>query len=71
MDSTAHSILDAALRLSDTERAAIAKSLLDSLAQDAEELEDEALGEELDRRLAEFKRGEGKTIAWSELRSQR
>jgi putative addiction module component (TIGR02574 family) len=68
---TSAGVVDAALQLSEPERAQVVQRLLDSLSPDAETLVDDAWGAELDRRLVEFQTGEADAVSWRELREQR
>ena len=68
MDPNAQTVLDAALELPDDDRAAIAQTLLATLAPDVDEIDDEALLAELDRRSEEGRRDPSATVSWDELR---
>ena len=70
MNRTSQSIVDAALQLTEPERAEVVQELLDSLSPDAERLMDDAWAAELDRRVAAFERGEADAVPWSELKGQ-
>lgn len=71
MNASTSKVLDAALALSEQERAEIACELLESLSPEGDDLLDDAGSQELDRRLAELRRGEGDTVPWSELKRER
>ncbi len=68
MSDTSQDILDAALKLSATERADVVQGLLDSLSPEAEALLDDAWATELEKRLEEFERGEADAVPWSQLK---
>jgi putative addiction module component (TIGR02574 family) len=68
MAPDAQEILDAALKLSDQEKAAIAASLIESLDPDYDEGCDEAWAAEIAKRMREVDSGQVKTIPWSEAR---
>jgi putative addiction module component (TIGR02574 family) len=68
MATDAQEILDAALKLSDQEKAAIAASLIESLDPDYDEGCDEAWAAEIAKRMREVDSGQVKTIPWSEAR---
>ena len=68
MDPKARTVLDAALDLPEGDRAAIAQSLLATLSPDVDEMDDEELLAELDRRSEEARRDPSATISWEELR---
>ncbi len=70
MDPKARTVLDAALELPEDDRAAIAQTLLATLAPDVEEMDDEELLEELERRSEEARRDPSATISWEELRHE-
>jgi len=68
---TSESVVEAALKLPEPERAQVVQELLDSLSPDAETHLDDAWAAELDRRLAEFQKDGGDGVSWSELREQK
>jgi putative addiction module component (TIGR02574 family) len=68
MDPKTRTVLDAALALPEDDRAAIAHTLLATLAPDVEEIDDEAFLAELERRSEEARRDPSATISWEELR---
>ena len=70
MNPTSQSIVEAALRLPELERARVVQDLLDSLSPDAERLMDDAWAAELDRRVAAFERGDADAVPWSQLKEQ-
>lgn len=70
MSDSPQGIVEAALRLSEAERARVIQQLIDSLSPDAEQLIDDVWEEELDRRWAEFQSGNGDPVPWSILRNQ-
>ncbi len=61
-------VFQAALRLPEVERALLAEQLLDSLGPESEELTEDELAAELDRRRAEVDQGIVKPIPWSQVR---
>lgn len=71
MNTSTSDTLDAALALSEQERAEIACELLETLSSERDDLLDDAWSQELDRRLAELRRREGDTVPWSELKRER
>jgi len=68
MDSKCRAVLDAALALTETDRAAIAQELLATLAPDTDSAADEELADELERRLDEALNDPAATMSWSELK---
>jgi putative addiction module component (TIGR02574 family) len=73
MSDSAKSILEAALKLSETERAELADALMESLPPDEDliELTEEKFAAELDRRLADHDRDPSSAIPWSELKDMK
>jgi putative addiction module component (TIGR02574 family) len=70
METTGQDIIDAAMRLSEPQRAHVVQELLDSLSPQAENLLDDVWAEELERRLAEFLQDETTAIPWAQLKSE-
>lgn len=70
MSTTAQTILDAALSLTDAERVELICRLAETLPTEDQEFWDKDFAAELDRRADEVERGIVKTIPWSELRDQ-
>ena len=68
MAAHAQEILDAALKLNDQEKAAIAASLIESLDPDYDEGCDEAWAGEIAKRMRDLDSGQVKTVPWSEAR---
>jgi putative addiction module component (TIGR02574 family) len=68
MAPDAQEILDAALKLNDQEKAAIAASLIESLDPNYDEGCDEAWAHEIAKRMRDLDSGQVKTIPWSEAR---
>ena len=68
MAPDAQEILDAALKLNDQEKAAIAASLIESLDPDYDDGCDEAWAVETAKRMRELDSGQVKTVPWSEAR---
>ena len=71
MDSKCRNVLDAALELSESDRAIIAETLLATLSPEVPELWDDELAAELDRRLEDSRNDPSATVSWSELRDER
>ncbi len=63
-------IIDAALALPEAERALLAERLLESLAPETEDLTDDDLFAELERRRAEFEQDPSTGVPWSEVKRQ-
>lgn len=70
MNPASQDIVEAALRLTELERAQVVQNLLDSLSPDAEQLMDDAWVAELDRRVAAFERGDADAVPWSQVKEQ-
>ena len=70
MNPTSQGIIEAALELSELERAEVVQELLDSLSPDGKRLMGDAWAPELDRRVAAFQQGHADAVPWSELREQ-
>ena len=68
MSSDPQAILAAALALPVPDRAMIAERLLESLPLSTDDLDDDALIAELERRRAEHERDPSVVIPWSEFR---
>ena len=64
----ANELLKKALELPETERAALAGSLLDSLEITSDSSVEEAWNDEIARRLREIDSGKVKTVSWAEVR---
>ena len=71
MSAKTRAILDAALALPDSERAKIAERLLESLRLTTDDMDDEALTKELDRRRAEYERDPSVALPWSKVKNMR
>lgn len=68
MTEAAQHLLDQALKLSDEERASLARSLISSRSEEVSEEEaDCAWGEEIRRRLARIESGEVQTVPWEDV----
>lgn len=61
-------LFEAALALPDAERALLVERLLETLSAASDDLTDEELFAELERRRAEVEQGLVKPIPWSEVR---
>lgn len=68
---TSQGVVEAALQLPEPERAQVVQELLDSLSPDAETHVDDAWAAELDRRLAEFQKGDVDAVPWAELKEEK
>jgi putative addiction module component (TIGR02574 family) len=68
MSPESQSLLDAALTLPEAERALLAQRLAETLSPDADELADEELFAELERRRTEVEKGQVRPIPWTEFR---
>ncbi len=68
MSDESQQIFDAALGLPEAERALLASRLLESLEPELEELTEDELAAELDRRRAEIDQGIVTPIPWSQVR---
>lgn len=68
MDSRVRAVLDSALALSEADRAEVARELLSSLSPEWDEVTEDELVAELDRRREEALRDPDATIPWSEVR---
>jgi len=70
METTRQALLEAALRLPEAERVLLVNQLLESLSPETEDPADDALAEELDRRLAEYRQDPSSAVPWSEVKRQ-
>ncbi len=70
MTSTAKSLLDEALNLSDKERAEIAGALLESLDLPFDSEVEEAWRLEVEKRVAQLDAGEVTAVPWSMVRDE-
>ncbi len=68
MSDQTQAVLDAALALSVTERELLVRRLLESLPSAVDEMNDEELEAELDRRWEEYQRDPSAGIPWSEIK---
>jgi putative addiction module component (TIGR02574 family) len=68
MTAQTQAVLAAALVLPEAERALLVERLLETLSPESEELTDDELFAELERRRAEIEQGVVKPIPWSEVR---
>ena len=67
MTNQTQSVFDSALALSESERAILVERLLETLSPEGEDVSDEELFSELERRSAEVDQGVVKPIPWSEF----
>ena len=70
MNPTRQSILEAALRLPDHDRAALVEALIDSLSPNDKVTDDDSLAAELEARWADFEHSAEGTLSWDELKNQ-
>lgn len=70
MSPTLQSLLDAALKLPQNERASLAGHLLDSLDRASDEGVTAAWDKEVARRVAELDAGTAKLVPWSQVREE-
>lgn len=68
MSSQANTLYEAALRLTDAERAELAARLMESIDPAVEESWDEAWNAEIAKRIEELDSGKTKSIPWAEAR---
>ncbi len=71
MSISSKGVVKAALQLPEPERAQVVQELLNSLSPDAEQLIDDAWAAELDRRVAEFNKGDVDSVTWEELKEEK
>jgi len=71
MSAKSRAVLNAALALPDSDRAKIAERLLESLRLTTDDMDDDALTKELDRRRAEYLRDPSVAQPWSKVKSMR
>ncbi len=71
METTRQALLEAALRLPETERVLLVNELLESLSPETEDPADDALADELNRRLEEYRRDPTAAVPWTEARRSR
>ena len=67
MNTESHNLLEQALALPDTDRAALAASLIRSLDTEIDPDADELWDEEIKRRLGEIKSGEVELVPWEQM----
>jgi putative addiction module component (TIGR02574 family) len=70
MNAQTQRILDEVLALPDAERALVLERLLESTSQEEEEMTDDELFAELERRHAEFQQDPSVAIPWSKLQKE-
>ncbi len=63
-------ILGAVMALQDEERFHLVERLLEEFSPESDELTDDQLATELERRRADFERGTADEVPWSELRDE-
>jgi len=69
MTRAVEQLYEQASQLPEEDRAELAGRLLDSIEDPPDEGVEEAWAAEIERRMAEYRTGRVKTIAWSELRA--
>ena len=67
MTPQTQAIFDAVLALPEAERALLVERLLETLSEEGDEISDEEMVAELDRRRAEMADGSDPGVPWSEL----
>jgi len=67
MNSQSQEVLQSALKLSESDRAEIAASLIESLDAEEDEDSDALWAVEIERRLGAIDRGEVKTVPWDDV----
>jgi putative addiction module component (TIGR02574 family) len=70
MDKSRESLLAAAIALPESERVEFVERMLETLSPAMNEVSDEALAAELERRAADVANGTAGLIPWSALRSE-
>jgi putative addiction module component (TIGR02574 family) len=70
MDRNATDVLEAALALPEADRVRLVEELLATLPRENEELTDDELEVELERRYAEYQRDPSVAIPWSAIKRQ-
>lgn len=71
MTAQTQSLLDAALTLPESERALLVDRLLRTLPPPDEEVSDDELEAELEKRFEEYRRDPGSAISWSEVKRRK
>jgi putative addiction module component (TIGR02574 family) len=70
MTQQALELLQKALTLSEEERTALVRSLIESLEEVADPGAERAWDEDIKRRIAELDSGRAKTVSWEEVRQR-
>ena|SRR5579864_4455517 len=70
MTQQALELLQKALALPEEERAALVRSLIESLEEVADQGTERAWDEEIARRIADLDSGKSKTVSWEEIRQR-
>jgi len=70
MSNQSQAVFDAALTLSEMERAALIRQLAESLSPETERLLEEDFVAELERRRAEFEQGTADPLSWEQLKKE-
>jgi putative addiction module component (TIGR02574 family) len=71
MNGSTKQVFAAALALPETQRARLAERLLETISLDIDDLSDDELAAELDRRRMQVRRGKARVIPWSKLRGEK
>jgi putative addiction module component (TIGR02574 family) len=67
MTTQVKAVFDAALALAEADRVLLAECLLETVPAEQDELTDDELYAELERRRADFERDPSEAVPWSEL----
>jgi putative addiction module component (TIGR02574 family) len=70
MDEKGRQVLEAALSLSEDQRASIVSALLETLPSEPDDWDDDELASELDRRLDEALTDPSSTVSWTDLKAR-
>jgi putative addiction module component (TIGR02574 family) len=68
MTTDPQAILSSALALSESDRAVLAERLLESLSPETDDLTEDELAAELERRFAEFQRDPSTAVPWTDVK---
>lgn len=68
MSNEVSTLLEAAMKLSDAQRTELAEALLETVPSAEEEIVDDELKAELDRRWREFEKDPSMAVPWSEVK---
>ena len=70
MDEKSQQVLEAALSLTEEQRASLVEALLETLPAEPDDGDDDELASELDRRLEEALDDPSSTVSWTDLRAR-